>query len=266
MSIRSALASRLSVVVPAYNEEKTLAAVTERLLLVPHLHEIVIVDDCSTDHTPAITRRLAEQYGEVRVIRHNRNQGKTAALKTGFAATTGDIVIVQDADLEYDPAEIKDVIQPILTGVADVVYGSRFLVHNSARALSPRHFFANKSLTFFSNLLTRLRFSDVETGYKAFRGDIIRHMVITSKGFGFEIEATAKICKLGCVAREVPITYYGRTYEQGKKIRKRDGLLALWYIVRYNLLTSVQASFHVPPATLATDLQRLHASAKSHAH
>ncbi|HSU33736.1 MAG TPA: glycosyltransferase family 2 protein [Bryobacteraceae bacterium] len=263
MSSPSALPSRLSIVVPAYNEEKTVATVTERLLLVEHLYEIIIVDDCSTDNTSVVARRLAERHPQVRVIRHERNGGKTAALKTGFAATTGDIVIVQDADLEYDPAEIGDVIQPIAAGFADVVYGSRFLVRKAARVLYFYHFLANKSLTFFSNLLTNVNFSDIETGYKAFRGDIIRNMVITSSGFGFEIEVTAKISKLGCIAYEVPISYYGRTYEQGKKIGVKDGLLALWYIVRYNLFTSLRDSYRVIPSSRPDDLQPLNARAAS---
>jgi glycosyltransferase involved in cell wall biosynthesis len=234
---------RLSVVVPAYNEEKTLAKVIEQLLIVPHLHEIIIIDDCSSDATFETAERLKAQYENVRVFRHQTNSGKTAALKTGFAATTGDIVIVQDADLEYDPAEIKDVIQPIVDGVADVVYGSRFLVRRAARVLYFRHYLANKCLTFVSNLLTNVNFSDIETGYKAFRGDIIRDMIITSSGFGFEIEVTAKMCKLGCVTYEVPISYYGRTYEEGKKIGLADGLAALWYLLRYNLLTDLRSSY-----------------------
>ena len=234
---------RLSVVVPAYNEERTLAKVVEELLLVPHLHEIIIVDDSSSDRTFEIAEILKAQYDKVRVFRHQTNSGKTAALRTGFAATTGDIVIVQDADLEYDPAEIKDVIQPIVDGVADVVYGSRFLVRRAARVLYFSHYLANKCLTFLSNLLTNVNFSDIETGYKAFRGEIIRDMIITSSGFGFEIEVTAKMCKLGCVTYEVPISYYGRTYDEGKKIGVMDGLAALWYVIRYNLLTDLRSSY-----------------------
>ncbi len=180
---------------------------------------------------------------QLRLLRHAQNMGKTAALKTGFAASIGDVVIVQDADLEYDPTEIQNVIQPILDGVADVVYGSRFLVRKAARVLYYYHYLANKTLTCVSNLLTNVNFSDVETGYKAFRGDIIRDMVITSSGFGFEIEVTAKICKLGCVCFEVPISYYGRTYKQGKKIGVRDGIAAFWYTLQYNLFTSLKDSF-----------------------
>ena len=144
-------------------------------------------------------------------------------------------MVVQDADLEYDPSEIAELINPILTDRADVVYGSRFLVRRAARVLYFRHYLANKFLTFLSNILTDLNLTDVETGYKAFRGDIIRNMVITSDGFGFEIEATAKIAKLHCRIYEVPISYYGRTYEEGKKIGMKDGILAIIYIFVYNL-------------------------------
>jgi glycosyltransferase involved in cell wall biosynthesis len=233
--------------VPAYNEEATLARVVEKLVLVPHLLEIIIVDDCSEDRTPEIARQLAAAHPQVRVLRQQRNSGKTAALKTGFAASSGEVVIVQDADLEYDPSEIKDVIQPILDGVADVVFGSRFMVRKASRVLYFYHFLANKALTFFSNLLTNVNFSDVETGYKAFRGEIIRNMIITSSGFGFEIEVTAKVSKLRCATFEVPISYYGRTYEQGKKIGMKDGIAALWYVLRYNWFTSLKASYRTIP-------------------
>lgn len=179
-------------------------------------------------------------------------------MKAGFAVSTGEIVIVQDADLEYAPAEIPDVIQPILEGRADVVYGSRFLVRRAARVLYFYHSLANKYLTLFSNLLTNINFSDVETGYKALRGDIIRNMNLTSRGFGIEIEITAKIAKLGCAIYEVPISYYGRTYEQGKKIGLSDGLLALWYILKFNLFCSVESSFSkVPERESRTLYQRV---------
>jgi glycosyltransferase involved in cell wall biosynthesis len=237
----------LSVVVPAYNEEATLATIIKKVATIPNLLEIIIVDDCSNDRTEEIGRRLAESYAQVRFTRHPKNKGKTEALKTGFAMTTGEIVIVQDADLEYDPFEIQSVIQPILDGVADVVYGSRFLVRKAARVLYFYHYLGNKFLTFTSNLLTNLNMTDVETGYKAFRGDIIRNMVIVSTGFGFEIEVTAKIAKLGCAIYEVPISYYGRTYEQGKKIGLSDGIAAIWFIFRFNLFWSERASFrHLP--------------------
>jgi glycosyltransferase involved in cell wall biosynthesis len=237
----------LSVVIPAYNEEATLADVVRKVLRLEHLLEVVVVDDCSSDRTGASARALAAEDARVRVVRHERNLGKTEALKTGFAQTTGEIVIVQDADLEYDPAEIPELIRPILKGQADVVYGSRFLVRRAARVLYFYHYIANKGLTFFSNLLTNINLTDVETGYKAFRGDIIREMRITSDGFGFEVEVTAKMAKLGCAVYEVPISYYGRTYDEGKKIGFTDGLAAAWFIVRFNLFCGLGASFRRVP-------------------
>lgn len=244
---------------PAFNEESTVGEVVRSLLRVPSLREIIIVDDASTDRTFSIAQALQATTPQLRLIRQPCNRGKTAALKTGFAASVGDIVIVQDADLEYNPAEIQDVIQPILDGVADVVYGSRFLIRKkAARVLYYNHYLANKALTCFSNLLTNANFSDVETGCKAFRGDIIRDMIITSSGFGFEIEVTAKVCKLGCACFEVPISYYGRTYKQGKKIGIRDGIAAFWYVLRYNLFTSLKNSFRTlrSPSGLIGSLTR----------
>jgi glycosyltransferase involved in cell wall biosynthesis len=237
----------LSVVIPAYNEQSTLAAVVRRVLDLSSVGEVVIVDDCSSDQTGAIAQELAERDTRVKVARHSVNSGKTEALKTGFALTTRDIVIVQDADLEYDPAEIGDVIAPIIAGDADVVYGSRFLVRKASRVLYFYHFLANKTLTFLSNLCTNVNMTDVETGYKAFRGEIIRNMIITSSGFGFEIEVTAKVTKLQVAIYEVPISYHGRTYEQGKKIGMKDGFAALWYIFRFNFLCSLEESFRTVP-------------------
>ena len=247
MSNTTAPCPCLSVVIPAYNEEATLADVVRRVLKLEHLLEVIVVDDCSSDGTGAVARSLAEADSRVRVSRHERNRGKTEALKTGFAQTRGEIVIVQDADLEYDPAEIPEVIRPILNGQADVVYGSRFLVRRAARVLYFYHYLANKGLTFLSNLLTNINLTDVETGYKAFRGDIIRQMRISSSGFGFEVEVTAKMSKLRCAVYEVPISYYGRTYDEGKKIGFTDGLQALWLIVRFNLFCGTDASFRSRP-------------------
>lgn len=237
----------LSVVVPVYNEAATLEEVVGKLLKVPCLLEIIIVDDCSTDGTDEVARRLSQNHSEVQVVRHQRNSGKTEALKTGFALTTGSVVIVQDADLEYDPDDIFGVIRPILDGHADVVFGSRFLVRRAARVLYFYHFLANKFLTFLSNSLTNLNMTDVETGYKAFRGDIIRSMVIVSSGFGFEVEVAAKIAKLKVAIYEVPISYYGRTYAEGKKVLFSDGLIALWFVIRFNLFCSLQGSFRELP-------------------
>jgi len=241
----------LSVVMPAYNEEATLAHIVKLIMDIPHLLELVIVDDFSTDNTPAIAQSLAAQDERIRYIRQPKNGGKTAALKAGFAATSGEIVIIQDADLEYDPTEIADVISPILQGDADVVYGSRFMVKRTTRVLYFYHYLANKGLTFLSNCLTNLNMTDVETCYKAFRGDIIRNMIIASSGFGFEIEVTAKIAKLKCAIYEVPISYYGRTYEEGKKIGFKDGIAAFWYILKFNLLVDVSKSYQKTPATIS---------------
>ena len=237
----------LSVVIPVYNEAETLGEVVGKVLEVPYLLEVIIVDDGSTDETLEVARQLADAHPKVRAMHHAKNAGKTAALRTGFAVTQGQVVIVQDADLEYDPSEIYGVIQPILAGHADVVFGSRFLVRRAARVLYFYHFLANKLLTFLSNALTNLNMTDIETGYKAFRGDIIRNMVIVSSGFGFEVEVTAKIAKLKGAIYEVPISYYGRTYREGKKIGFSDGLVALWLVFRFNLFCSLQASFRQLP-------------------
>lgn len=237
----------LSVVVPVYNEEATLAIVVDRLLELPQLLEIVIVDDCSTDGTREILAALRVKHGEIVTARHEKNRGKTEALKTGFRLTRGEVVIVQDADLEYDPQEIPGVIAPIIDGNADVVFGSRFLVRKATRALYFYHYLGNKCLTFLSNLATNINLTDVETCYKAFRGDIIRQMKLRSSGFGFEIEVTAKVAKLKCAIYETPISYYGRTYEEGKKITGWDGVAAIYYILRYNPLCSLASSFYRMP-------------------
>lgn len=246
----------LSVVVPVYNEEQTLAAIVKRLLALPQLLEIVIVDDCSTDKTAEILVKLSAEHGEIQTVRHDKNRGKTEALKTGFRLTRGKVVIVQDADLEYDPQEIPDVIAPILNGNADVVYGSRFLVRKATRVLYFYHFLGNKLLTFLSNLATNINLTDVETCYKAFHGDIIRQMKIDSSGFGFEIEVTAKVAKLKCAIYETPISYYGRTYEEGKKITAWDGVAAAYYIVRYNFFCSLKSSFYQLPELSSGDAKR----------
>jgi glycosyltransferase involved in cell wall biosynthesis len=238
----------LSVVVPAYNEAATLPFIVARLLKVVEAGEIVIVDDCSTDGTSQIADQLAIGQPRIKAVHHQVNAGKTAALKTGFALTKGKIVIVQDADLEYDPGDIRHVIAPIVEGHADVVFGSRFLVRKASRVLYFRHYIGNQLLTFLSNLCTNINMTDVETCYKAFRGEIIRNMTIASRGFGFEIEVAAKMAKLGAVIYEVPISYYGRTYEQGKKIGPKDFIAALVYIVRFNFLCSLEDSFRILPA------------------
>ena len=243
----------LSVVMPAYNEEATISQIVKKALKVPRLLELIIIDDCSTDNTSVIAQKLAEQDSRIKYVRQEKNGGKTKALKTGFALTKGEIVIVQDADLEYDPTEISEIISLIIENRADVVYGSRFIVKKAARVLYFSHYLANKCLTFYSNCLTNLNMTDIETCYKAFRGEVIRNMILTSNGFGFEVEVTAKIAKLKCAVYEVPISYYGRTYEEGKKINFWDGLAALWYIFKYNLLVGLSKSFRQIPK-LSSDL------------
>ncbi|MEI7849671.1 MAG: glycosyltransferase family 2 protein [Chloroflexota bacterium] len=238
---------QLSVIVPAYNEENTIFNVLNTLIqALSGDYEIIVVDDGSADRTAEIIKESFQNIPTIRLIQHGKNQGKTAALITGFAASTGQIVIVQDADLEYDPIEISDVIAPILLGKADIVYGSRFLTRRATRILYFRHYLANRFITFLSNLFTDLNFSDVETCYKAFRGEIIRDMIIDSKRFGFEIEVTAKIAKLKCRIYEVPISYYGRTYAEGKKIGLKDGLFAIYYIFKYNFFIGLRSSFRNP--------------------
>ena len=235
---------QISVILPVYNEEKTINQVINSLLeKVDDLLEVIVVDDGSTDSTGVICQEAQANHSVVRYFFLPKNKGKTAALKEGIKLSIGDIVIVQDADLEYDPFEINAVVDPIQKNVADVVLGSRFLVRKTSRALYFRHYMANRFISFLSNLLTDLNLTDVETCYKAFRGDIIRNMVITSRRFGFEIEVVAKIAKLKCRVYEVPISYYGRSYEEGKKIGLTDGFMALFYIFKYNLLTSKKKSF-----------------------
>lgn len=235
---------RISVIIPAYNEEQTIENVVHTLVAsVQDLFEIIVVDDGSKDRTPEIAENLTREYSCLRLLRQPRNMGKTAALRTGFAASSGDVVVVQDADLEYDPVDINGLVEPIGMGKADVVYGSRFITRRASRVLYFRHYMANQFLTFLSNLFTDLNFTDVETGYKAFRGEIIRNMIIETKGFGFEIEVTAKVAKLKCRVYEVPISYYGRTYEEGKKIGFKDGLDAIFYIFKYNLFVGLDRSY-----------------------
>jgi glycosyltransferase involved in cell wall biosynthesis len=241
--------SCVSVVIPVYNEEASIGTIVDKLVALPCVLEIIIVDDCSTDQTFRIAQSVAETDDRVRLEKLPKNSGKTEALRVGFSLSRGDIVIVQDADGEYDPSEIPGVIQPILDGHADVVFGSRFLVRHAARVLYFYHFIANKFLTLTSNLLTNLNMTDIETGYKAFRGDIIRNMLIVSEGFGFEVESTAKVAKLGCRIYEVPISYYGRTYQEGKKIGLKDGLIAVWLIIRFNLFCGLASSFREPLAS-----------------
>ncbi len=222
----------LSVIIPSYNEKATIMEIVRRVKLENNVHEVIIVDDGSTDGTRDVLAEMAEQIDGVIVDYLSRNTGKGAALRRGFSRVTGDIIVIQDADLEYDPRDYGRLLQPIREGRADVVYGSRFK-GDSGRVLFFWHSVGNKFLTLLSNMLTNLNFTDMETGYKVFRREVIEGMRLRSKRFGFEPEFTAKIAKGGWRVYEVPISYSGRDYSEGKKITWRDGLLALFQIIRY---------------------------------
>lgn len=227
---------KLSVVIAAYNERRTLPQVLERVAAVPLDvdREIVVVDDCSTDGTREYLKQTVHPPN-VRVVFHDRNRGKGAALRSGFAAATGDMVVVQDADLEFDPREYPKLIQPILEGRADVVYGSRFTGGDSHRVLYFWHSMANKLLTLLSNMMTDLNLTDMETCHKVFRREVLERLRLEEDRFGFEPEVTAKVARLKVRIYEVGISYSGRTYEEGKKIGWKDGLRAVWCILKYNL-------------------------------
>ncbi len=223
----------LSVVIPVYNEVNTLLSLIERVQRSPVTKEIIVVDDCSTDGTADLLKQTS-LGPNVRTFFHAVNQGKGAALRTGFAKATGDIVIVQDADLEYDPQEYPKLVKPIVDGLADVVYGSRFAGGETHRVLYFWHSVGNHVLTVCSNAFTNLNLTDMETCYKAFRREVLQQIVIEENRFGFEPEITAKMAKLKVRVFEVGISYAGRTYEEGKKIGWKDGVRALWCIVKYN--------------------------------
>jgi glycosyltransferase involved in cell wall biosynthesis len=225
----------ISVVVPVYNERNTIRTIIEAIQAVPLEKDIVVVDDYSTDGTREELDRLAATHTNLRVIHQEKNQGKGAALRTGFAAATGDIIIVQDADLEYHPREHPKLVGPLIDGHADVVYGSRFIGAGPRSVLPVASAFANSLLTRFSNLLTGLSLTDMETCHKAFRREILQQITVEENRFGFEPEITAKIAKLDCRVYEVGIAFYGRTVAEGKKIGWKDGVRALWCIVKYNL-------------------------------
>lgn len=227
---------RLSVVIPVYNEEKTIEEIVRRVdaVDVGLDKELILVDDCSADGSGDVLRRIEKGYDNVKCLFHDRNQGKGAALRTGFSAATGDIVVIQDADLEYDPKDFKQLLPPILEGHADVVYGSRFLGGGPHRVVYYWHYVGNKLLTTLSNMMTDLNLSDMEVCYKAFRKEVLDSIEIQENRFGFEVEITAKVSR-GKRWRiyEVPVAYYGRSYEEGKKITWKDGVRAFWCIIRY---------------------------------
>jgi glycosyltransferase involved in cell wall biosynthesis len=227
---------KLSIVIPVYNEERWVEQLVERVLAANSSgleKELVMVDDCSTDGTPPILERLAARHPEIKLYRQEPNQGKGAALRRGFKEATGDLVLVQDADLEYNPSEYPVLLEPILDGRADVVLGSRFL-GGPHRVLFYWHSVGNKVLTTLSNIFTNLNLTDMETCYKVFRAEIIKSIEIEQNRFGFEPEVVAKVARLGARIYEVPISYAGRTYEEGKKIGWKDGVQALYCVLRYS--------------------------------
>lgn len=235
----STRAKCLSIIIPAYNEEQTIAALLDAVLaaILPTGldREIIVVDDGSTDGTVGVVEAHPER-GRLRVIQQETNRGKGAALHRGFAEATGEIIVVQDADLEYDPGEYKRLIAPILEGKADVVYGSRFSGGDSHRVLYFWHYLGNRFLTLLSNAVTNLNLTDMECCYKLFRTEVLRRVQLKEERFGFEPEVTAKIARIGVRIYEVGISYSGRTYEEGKKIGWRDGVRAIWCIFKYGLL------------------------------
>jgi len=225
----------VSIVIPCYNEVATLEQVVDSVLRSPmEPKEVIIVDDGSTDGTSELIRSELEQR-VARVIFHETNQGKGAALRSGFAVASGDVVVVQDADLEYDPRDYDNLLTPIVEGKADVVYGSRFIGSEAHRVFFFWHYIVNRGLTLLSNVLTNLNLTDMEIGYKAFRREVLQKISIEENGFGFEPEITAKIARLNCRIYEVGVSYSGRTYADGKKIGWRDGVYAVWCVLKYNL-------------------------------
>ncbi len=229
---------KLSIVIPVYNEAATIARIVEmvRSVDVGMEKEILLVDDCSSDGTRDVLQRLGETQADLKVLFHGVNQGKGAALRTGFGAATGDVVLIQDADLEYDPHEYPRLLKPIVDGHADVVYGSRFLGGGAHRVVFYWHYLGNQLLTTLSNMTTNLNLTDMEVCYKVFKREVIQSIPLRENRFGFEVEITAKIARRKLKIYEVPISYYGRDYSEGKKIGWRDGFSALRCIVKYALV------------------------------
>ena len=227
-------AMKLSIVIPCYNEKKTIIKVINNIFInYPDEKEVIIIDDFSNDGTTDVLNNL--KITNTKIIYHTKNLGKGAAIQSGLKVTTGEIILIQDADLEYDSKDYKNLISPILNKNADVVYGSRFLGGRELRIHFFWHYVANKILTFFCNIFTNLNMSDMETGYKVFRADVIKTLNLEEKGFGFEPEITIKLAKKKLIFYEVPISYYGRDYSEGKKITTKDAFVALYCILKYSI-------------------------------
>jgi glycosyltransferase involved in cell wall biosynthesis len=224
---------KLSIVIPIYNEKATLEEIFRLVQAAPYDKEIIAVDDASTDGSTEILANLAREHDNLKTFYHQRNQGKGAALRTGFAQVTGDVVIIQDADLEYRPADYPALLEPIEQDVADVVYGTRMVGGRPHRVLFYWHYLGNRAVTTLSNIFTNLNLSDMEVGYKVFKAEVVKDIQIKCDRFGVEPELTAKIAKKRCRIYEVPIQYHGRDYEAGKKITWRDGIAAIYHILRF---------------------------------
>ena len=224
---------KLSIVVPVYNEKGTLEEIIRRIQATLYDKEIIAVDDMSEDGSRDILDRLTQQHDNLKVYYHDKNQGKGAALRTGFAQVTGDVVIIQDADLEYDPVDYPALLDPIEKGLADVVYGSRLIGAQPHRVLYFWHYMGNRCVTFLSNMFTNLNLTDMEVGFKVFKAEVLKDIRIKCNRFGVEPELTAKVARKKCVVYEVPISYHGRDYAHGKKITWRDGLAAIFHILRF---------------------------------